>query len=87
MTNGGDVGCLIGMCVEHDVDRRVMKRFLKDLVRRFGMDECKSFSTPMEVRLKLEKDTEEKRTKHSYRELVSCLTYVSLTTRPDGDQL
>lgn len=43
------------------------------------MEECKPVSTTMEVRLKLEKGTEEKRTKHPYRELVGCrLTYVSV---------
>lgn len=87
MTDGDDVRCFLGMHIERDVEGRVMKihqkQFLEDLLRRFGMHECKPVSTPMEVRLKLEKGIEEKRTKHPYRELVGCLMYLSQTTRPD----
>lgn len=87
MTDGGEIRCFLGMCIDRDVEGKVLKisqrRFLEDLLRRFGMDECKPVSTPLEVRLKLEKGTEEKRTTQPYRELVGCLTYASLTTRPD----
>ncbi|XP_055543202.1 uncharacterized protein LOC129728772 [Wyeomyia smithii] len=48
------------------------------------MAECKLSSTPMENRLNLFIKGEEKlRTKQSYRELIGCLMYASLTTRPD----
>ncbi|XP_062712150.1 uncharacterized protein LOC134289741 [Aedes albopictus] len=59
------------------------RQYLKDLLRRFQMDECKPISTPMECRLKLPRGEEKGRTAQPYRELIGCLTYASLTTRPD----
>lgn len=47
------------------------KWFVRDLLRRFDMEECKPVSAPKEMRLKLEKGTE----KNPYKELVGCLTY------------
>ncbi|XP_062533348.1 uncharacterized protein LOC134202336 [Armigeres subalbatus] len=47
------------------------------------MLECKPSSVPMECRLQLQKGNESTRTTKPYRELVGCLMYVTLTTRPD----
>ncbi|XP_053685754.1 uncharacterized protein LOC128735287 [Sabethes cyaneus] len=48
------------------------------------MENCKSAATPMEVNLKLKKlEENESPTCHPYRELVGCLTYLMLSTRPD----
>uniref|UniRef100_A0A8D8BNM2 Copia protein n=2 Tax=Culex pipiens TaxID=7175 RepID=A0A8D8BNM2_CULPI len=53
------------------------------MLLRFGMQDCKPASTPMECRLKLLKGAEKDRTDAPYRELIGCLTYASITTRPD----
>ncbi|XP_053686458.1 uncharacterized protein LOC128735997 [Sabethes cyaneus] len=47
------------------------------------MEDCRPIATPMENRLKLAKREESKRTMLPYRELVGCIMYVSLTSRPD----
>lgn len=47
------------------------------------MTNCKPISTPIENRLRLKKGEERQRTSKPYRELVGCLMYASLTTRPD----
>ena len=47
------------------------------------MSDCKSVATPIECNLNLEKGKENKRIDKPYRELISCLMYVALTSRPD----
>ncbi|XP_055526933.1 uncharacterized protein LOC129719564 [Wyeomyia smithii] len=47
------------------------------------MADCKPISVPMECRLRLQKGEDSQRTSKPYRELVGCLMYVTLTTRPD----
>lgn len=87
MTDIGEVTSFLGMCIERDMEKRVMRisqrRYLEGLLNRFNMSDCKPTKVPMECRLKLEKGDESKRTSKPYRELIGCLTYVTLTTRPD----
>ncbi|XP_055633178.1 uncharacterized protein LOC129773576 [Toxorhynchites rutilus septentrionalis] len=47
------------------------------------MKQCKSVSTPMEAGLQLLKSEAEKKLNKSYRELIGCLTYLMVTSRPD----
>ncbi|KMQ82162.1 retrovirus-related gag-pol polyprotein [Lasius niger] len=60
---------------------------MKNLLTRFNMDECKASKTPMEVASWKEQDNKENLIciieKKPYRELVGCLMYLMLTTRPD----
>ncbi|KXJ83064.1 hypothetical protein RP20_CCG009773 [Aedes albopictus] len=87
MTDSNEVSCFLGMTIERNIDQRVMRisqrRYLETLLERFNMSECKPISVPMECRLRLQKGEESKRTTKPYRELVGCLMYVTLTTRPD----
>lgn len=87
MTDAGEVQCFLGMNIDRDMKEGVMRisqrQYFEDMLRRFRMDDCKPISTPLECRLKLAKGEEEKRISDPYRELVGCLTYASVTTRPD----
>lgn len=87
MTDGGEISSFLGMKVERNLQGRTMRisqrRYLEALLDRFNMTDCKASSIPMECRLRLDKGVEENRTKKPYRELVGCLMYVALTSRPD----
>lgn len=63
------------------------KNYLSNLLQRFGMDDCKESKTPMEAKVKMNKienieDSFEIENK-PIRELIGCLMYVMLGTRPD----
>lgn len=87
MKDIGEIKCFLGMNIERNIDQRILRVsqrvFLEKLLHRFGMQDCKPITTPLENRLKLQKGQECDRTNKPYRELVGCLTYASLTTRPD----
>lgn len=87
MTDGGEISSFLGMKIERNLQRRTMRisqrRYLEALLDRFNMADCKASSIPMECRLRLDKGTEENRTNKPYRELIGCLMYVALTSRPD----
>ncbi|KXJ72391.1 hypothetical protein RP20_CCG018186 [Aedes albopictus] len=87
MKDSGEVSSFLGMKIERDIEGRVLRisqqRYLQDLLARFNMSECKPSSVPMENRLRLEKGEESQRTSQPYRELIGCLMYVALITRPD----
>lgn len=87
MVDLGAVSNFLGMHIERDVDGRIMRidqqAYLNGLLKRFGMDECRPVSTPIECHLKLQKGEEGQRTDKPYRELVGCLMYVTLASRPD----
>lgn len=87
MTDVCPVKCFLGMKIERDVETKVMRisqrNYLESLLVRFGMEDSRPVSTPMEHRLRLAKGDETKRIDKPYRELVGCIMYVSMTSRPD----
>ena len=59
------------------------KKYIGDLLNRFGMTECNPLSTPMEQNLKLTSiEGKEFEDATKYRQLVGSLIYLT-TTRPD----
>lgn len=87
MTDAGEVKQFLGISVERDAPNGIMRihqrNYFENLLQRFEMNDSKPISTPLENRLKLTRGIEEQRTSKPYRELVGCLMYASLTTRPD----
>jgi len=57
--------------------------YAQKLLKRFGMEECKPVKTSMEIKPPKNVDAEVIDETKPYRELVGCLMYLMLTTRPD----
>lgn len=86
MTDMMEVKYFLGINIERDIDNGVMKlsqkQYLVNVLNKFNMQDCKSTSTPLEQHLKLE-NVDENQLDKPYRELIGCLMYVMLTSRPD----
>lgn len=86
MNDVGELKTFLGMRVNFDIELGVLKlsqeRYLKNLLDRFGMAECKSIGTPMETDLRLVKEKGGV-LNQPYRELIGCLLYITTTCRPD----
>jgi len=85
MTDLGEMSYFLGMEVRQTQNEVFIyqKKYLKEILRRFNMEECKSVSTPMGHKEKLQKNdglvpADEK----VYRSLIGCLMYLT-ATRPD----
>jgi len=87
MTDVGKVNCFLGMHIEQDMEKGTISlsqgRYLRSVLCKFGMSDCKPIATPMEKGLHLEKGDTNENSNQPYRELIGCLTYATLTTRPD----
>lgn len=59
--------------------------YIDDLLYRFRMTDANPVITPMDVNAKLSRvaETDELEEDMPYRELVGCLTYLAIATRPD----
>jgi len=83
-----EISNFLGMKIGYDMARSTLKinqsKYVKDLLKRFGMEDCKPSLVPLETNLKLTRNHNmEGTTQHPYRELVGCLTYLMITSRPD----
>lgn len=82
----GPVEKFLGIEIDRDFkNKKVMlhqKTYINNVLNKFGLLDCKSVSTPCEVGLKLEK-SEKFSCKYPYRELIGCLIYLVICTRPD----
>ena len=59
------------------------KKYAKEILRKFQMEECKAVSTPMNQKEKLSKeDGDDKVDEGYYRSMIGCLMYLT-ATRPD----
>lgn len=87
MTDMGEAGSFLGMQIGRDIKKGTISlsqsRYLEKVLNKFQMQECKSKSTPMEKGLHLDLGEKGKCSNHPYRELIGCLTYAAVTTRPD----
>ena len=58
-------------------------KYIKEMLKKFGMEDCKPVSTPMTTGCKLSKDDESKEVDQKlYRSMIGSLLYVT-TSRPD----
>lgn len=87
MTDMGRASSFLGMQIEQNVEKGTIivsqSQYLKRVLQKFGMQDCKPKSTPMEKGLHLELGDSNNCSNHPYRELIGCLTYAHCTTRPD----
>lgn len=87
MTDIGKVDTFLGMCIQQDVSSATInmsqKHYLKNVLRKFNMGDCKPASVPIQKGLQLNKNEDDECSKQPYRELMGCLTYATITARPD----
>jgi hypothetical protein len=58
-------------------------KYIKEMLKRFGMEYCKPIITPMQTSCKLSKDDDSKSTnQRQYRSMIGSLLYVT-ASRPD----
>jgi hypothetical protein len=58
-------------------------KYIREMLKRFGMEDCKPVITPMQTSCKLRKDDDSKYTyQRKYRSMIGSLLYVT-TSRPD----
>lgn len=86
--NLGSLKNCLGMNIERDRVNGIMKvnqsEYIKRLLQRFGMENCKIVKTPMPTNCKLVKgETNLCDDQYNYRQLMGCLMYLSVCTRPD----
>lgn len=69
----------------NDEIRLSQTRYAEDILRRFGMESCKAFSSPLDANMKLKKPESRNAEddKLPYRELIGSLMYLAVGTRPD----
>ena len=77
------------MSINRDRENRVMSinqpNYVKAVLAKFGMSDCKPVPTPIEPGVKYSKmaDGEEGFDVQTYQQAIGCLTYLSTSTRPD----
>ena len=90
MVDLGEILFILGMSIKRHRATRSLTisqgQYLRDLLKRCGMEECKPMSTPLESGKKFHKrtDEEERCGKSIYQQAIGCLTYVSTARRPDN---
>ena len=85
----GEINHYLGMCIRRDRKRKVLmisqKSYLENVLKRFGMQDCKPVSTPIENAARYEKLTDDEKPLNTreYQAVIGSLTYASIATRPD----
>ena len=89
MDDRGEIHFILGMEVTRDRKNKRLtidqKSYLKDILRRFSMEDCKPVSTPIEPGSKFTKlaDGEDVVDETLYQAAVGSLNYAAIATRPD----
>lgn len=87
MKDVGEMKHFLGISVERNMSKGILTLhqipYLRNLLQRFGMSDCKGASTPIESHLKLTRENAVSTTSKPYKELIGCLMYATTTTRPD----
>ena len=83
-----EVHYVLGMLVKRNRHKRTMtinqENFLKGILKRYGMQDCKPVSTPLEARRKFQKLSEEETPVEvkKYQQMIGSLTYIATANRP-----
>lgn len=94
MKDLGEAKTILGFTVKRNKEYRQIsisqKRYIDDMLKKYGMDDCKPVSTPLDTNQRISKEMcptseegiEEMR-KMTYRECIGSLLYAAQITRPD----
>jgi len=86
MSDVGKVGTFLGMHIQDMKNETInlsQTHYLEKVIQKFLMKDCKPIATPMEKRLHLEKGNINESSNQPYQELIGCLIYAAMTTKPD----
>lgn len=87
MTDLGELKCFLGIKIDRNKETMFLSQssYVCKLLRRFGTSDCKGVKTPLEVKVNEESNStlDEIGEIKPYKELIGCLMYLTLTTRPD----
>lgn len=89
MKDIGLVDKCLGIKFEQNLERHEIQltqvKYVKQLLEKFEMSECKPASTPMEINCDLpyEKESVNKNEHIPYQKLIGALLYLAISTRPD----
>ena len=84
-----EVSHILGMLIKRDRNSTTLtisqSKYLEGVLKRFNMTECKSVSTPIESRKQFHELSENETPANiqEYQKIIGCLTYVTMTSRPD----
>ena len=89
MDDRGEIHHLLGMRIQRNRISKVMTidqyQYLSDILRRFGIDNCRPVGTPMNAGKHLQplNDDEDPYDTTEYQALIGSLLYLSICTHPD----
>lgn len=88
MKDFGDATNLLGIEIKRITDGIFLsqEKYINEVLVRFNMQDCKPVRTPLEVNPIVTNDSESDVTNFPFQELIGCLMYLSVTTRPDITQ-
>jgi hypothetical protein len=81
----GELSFFLGLqiCQSNQVIFISQTKYIREMLKRFGMEDCKLVITPMQTSCKLSKDDDSKSTyQRQYRSMIGSLLYVK-TSKPD----
>ena len=89
MDDRGQVHYLLGMSIQRERESKILtisqKSYLENILKRFGMQDCKPVSTPLEPGKKYDKlqDDRDPVDVQRYQAAIGSLIYASIASRPD----
>lgn len=84
-----DANCFVGLEIDRDKNKNILKihqkTYIKRILTRFNMLDCKTIDTPADANVRLSKPVEisDELMPFSYREVVGSLIYLMTGSRPD----
>lgn len=84
----GELNYFLGIKVEQQESNSIwigQPAYTENLLTKFGMQDCKPITTPVDVSSKLSKTSDEDECvdQHKYQSVIGSLMYLSVGTRPD----
>jgi hypothetical protein len=87
MKDLGPIHYCLGIEIKQDLEANTItmsqKKYSEEILKRFGMEDCKSLSCPLDANEKLKKAESEEDSEFPYQNLVGSLMYLAVSTRPD----
>ncbi|POM73090.1 Integrase catalytic core protein [Phytophthora palmivora] len=86
MTDSGKCSFILGIEVVDNADGSVtlsQARYIKDILERFGMQDCKPTASPVDISMKLVSSDATTKLGAPFREAVGALTHLMTSTRPN----